>query len=90
MKTIKMSKLIEQQKFAVSITVIPAETGYKIEYFLKERKINADNRRKTIVVDEIIEDVVLPKYHNHLTYIICNAYKHLVTPSGFYINFYQK
>lgn len=91
MKKIKTSKLIEQESIASSITVAPTEKGYEVSYSLNEQRKDGTYKRKNIMVDEVIEDVELPEISNsnvkHLGY---NIYKHLVKPSGFYINLYRK
>ncbi len=90
MKTIKTSKLIEQEKIAYSITVSPMDKmRYKITYFLREKKKNGVGRKINIKVESIIEDVKIPEISNwtvkHLGY---NTYKYF-KKDGFYINFYK-
>jgi len=89
MRTIRTSKLIEQQKIANSITVSPLTNPlgrfeyYEIEYFLKTR------RKKTVFVKKIIEDVEIPQIDNRaVAHFGYGIYKYYLD-KGFYINFYQ-
>jgi hypothetical protein len=90
MKKIKISELIAMESIASSITVSPLGDRYFVECFLKERRKNGICKKRTFVVENLIEDVQLLQVSNstvkHLGY---NTYKHLVQPSGFYINLYQ-
>lgn len=94
MKTIKTSKLIEQENIAHSITISPVVgRGFVIEYFLKSLTKSGKQRRlpKKVYVDKIIEDVEIPQISNrsvsHLHYNIYQYYKNATT--NFYINFYK-
>jgi len=89
MKTIKTSKLIQQEAIALSITVSPIITGgFEVKYFLKEKTKLGATKTKTIKIDEVIEDVEFPiLYHINYNY---NIYKHYKSKtSNFYINLYR-
>lgn len=90
MKTIKTSKLISQENIAKSITVSPLQNGYEISYTLKEKNKSGYYKRKTVKVNNIIEDVELPVISNWtVAYLGYNTYKFFKTKSGFYINLYK-
>lgn len=93
MKTIKTSKLIQQQNIASSITIIPLEKecGYNVRYFLKQRNSKGCFKVKNIKVDKIIEDVEIPQISNaNVLHLGFHIHKYLQNPSGFYINLYKK
>ena len=91
MKNIKTSKIIAQEKIASSITISPVTGGYLIRYHLRETTKKGKCKIKNIVVENVIEDVVLPSISvnnvKHLGYI---SYQYLApNENNFYINFYK-
>ena len=92
MKSIKTSKLANMESIAEAITICPvtANRGYVIEMFLKEKTPTGKFKKKSFLVEKIIEDEILPeisvKTVEHLGY---KTYQYIHKPSGFYINFYK-
>jgi hypothetical protein len=90
MKTIKTSKLIEQENIASSITVSPCSNFYVAEYFLKSKTPKGKGMVKKFIFDKIIEDVDIPDVGNHtVKHLGYKTYQHFKSKSGFYINFYK-
>lgn len=89
MKTIKTSKLIEQEKIATSITITPISTGFKIRYFLKEKTQLGIPKIRTIKVEIIEEDIEIPNVSNDTVKNLYKTYQYY-KKGDFYINFYKK
>jgi hypothetical protein len=93
--SIKLSKLIEQEKIASSITVTPEETPegnkYNVLYYLKEKDVKGNYKLRTVIVDEVIEDVefkdVTNKFHIPSPFVTYKTFTN--KESGFYINLYR-
>jgi len=90
MKSVKTSELIGMENLCHSITVSPQkEGGYLIEYFFKEKTKKGIRKTKSVKVDTIEEDIIIPTISNwtvaHLGY---GAYQYHKT-ENFYINFYK-
>lgn len=88
-KSIRTSELIGCEKTCFSITVTPIDGGFNVRYFTRELCKSGKYKRRNVKVKAIIEDAIIQEICNknviHLGY---NTYKHLVQPSGFYINLY--